>query len=290
MSELTPVSAPPAAPERPADAHKGTFGTVIIIGGSATMMGAPALCAAAALRSGAGLVKIATTPDVLPVAITIEPGATGILFDDDVNECVNRVDEADPDGEAILAIGPGLGRSERTGELVMALLRGTRTVVLDADGLNLLAATGRPRPGGDAQPLVMTPHPGEFARLATPMGIEHSPTDPDERPLAAAALAEAHQAVVLLKGVNTIVTDAKKIYVNQTGNPALAVAGSGDVLTGLIAALLAQGMPAFDAACLGAHLHGLAADLWAADHTQAGLPAPDLARMLPLTLREHRQS
>jgi NAD(P)H-hydrate epimerase len=159
--------------------------------------------------------------------------------------------------------------------------------VLDADGLNLLARTGRPRPRGDAD-IILTPHPGEFARLAKPLGITDSPTDANTRPDAAAKLARAHQGIVLLKGRHTIVTDGERLYINQTGNPALSTAGSGDILTGLIAALLAQGAPAFDAAVLGAYLHGLAADRWAERHGRAGLRAPDLADELPDAFEQHR--
>jgi len=280
-------------PDRPADAHKGTFGTVIIVGGSPAMMGAPALCAAAALRSGAGLVKIATAPIVLAVALAVEPGATGIPLDDlsdDADASAGRIDEADPDASAVLAVGPGLGRTAGAGRLVMRLLEaGGRAVVLDADGLNHLAATGKaalrpPKTG----PLVLTPHPGEFARLAKPLGITHSPTDPNTRPAAAAALAQAHGAVVLLKGPHTVVTDGHRLYVNQTGNPALATAGSGDVLTGLIAALIAQHLQPFDAAALAAHLHGLAADLWSGQHGPSGLTARDLANLLPDAFNQRR--
>ncbi len=280
MQDLTPVNTLPDVPGRPADAHKGTFGTVIVVGGGRTMIGAPALCARAGLRSGAGLVKIATTPDVLPFALTIEPGATGVLLEADADAWRQAIDKADPDNHAVLAVGPGMGLATGGGQKVLSLLRSPRPVVLDADGLNLLARTARPRRHSDAE-LVLTPHPGEFKRLAHPLGITESPTDPASRPQAAAQLARAHHGIVLLKGQHTVVTDGKRLYTNQTGNPALSTAGSGDVLTGLIAALMAQGLPAFDAACLGAHLHGLAADQWAKQHGPRGIRAQDLADALP---------
>ena len=288
MQDLTPVSAIPDPPARPKDAHKGTFGTVIVVGGSATMIGAPALCARAALRSGVGLVKIATSPDVLAHALSIEPGATGVLLTGGADHWRQAIDRADPDGKAVLAVGPGMGLAEGGGQKVLSLLRGDRPIVLDADGLNLLARTGRPRPRGEA-PLVLTPHPGEFARLAEPFGITESPTDTDTRPRAAAKLADIHHAVVLLKGRHTVVTDGKQLFINQTGNPALATAGSGDVITGLIASLIAQHMPPFDAARLAAHLHGRAADQWAQHHAPLGLRAQDLADLLPDAIRQHHQ-
>lgn len=284
------VDRPPPAPDRPADAHKGTFGTVIVVGGCETMMGAPAICASAALRGGAGLVKIAAPAAVVPTALAIEPCATGIILGSDVQDNLCSLAGADPEHRAVLAVGPGMGPSDDARELVMELLRGKRTVVLDADGLNHLAATGqaRPTPGPD---LVMTPHPGEFARLAKPLGITASPADPSTRPDAAAQLSLAHRAVVVLKGPRTVVTDGKHLYVNATaGNPAMATAGSGDVLTGLIASLIAQGMKPLDAAVLGVYLHGLAGDLWRENNGPSGLTARDLTDLLPKAFQQHRPS
>lgn len=288
MNELLTIRDIPAPPKRPEDAHKGTFGTVIVVGGTVTMPGAAALCAASALRAGAGLVKIASTREVLAVAIAIEPSATGILLREGEDDAAG-IDAADERGSAVLAVGPGMGGSDAAQRLVMQLLRGQRAMVLDADGLNLLARHGRPRPAGGPT-LVMTPHPGEFARLAKPLGIEESPTDPTTRPLAAARLAQAHHAVVLLKGRHTVVSDGRRIWMNTTGNSALATAGMGDVLTGLIASLMAQGMNAFDAACLGAHLHGLAADLWRDQHGPSGMTARDLAQLLPDAFQHDRRA
>jgi NAD(P)H-hydrate epimerase len=308
------------------EAHKGTFGTVIVVGGSQTMIGAPALAAAAALRGGAGLVKVATKASILSAVLTIEPGATGIILGDDEATTLHLLDKIDPENKAVLAIGPGLGQEPNTKNLVLALLGGSRAIVLDADGLNLLAASLtplQPREGpgevrtADQQtdraaqsdppatshaqsfpapslrragtgPLILTPHPGEFLRLAAPLKILHSATDPATRPAAAAALARALGAVVVLKGPATIVTDGSRRYTNTTGNPALATAGSGDILTGLTAALLAQRVDPFDAAVLAVYLHGLAADLWANVHGTSGLTARDLATLLPDAFNLHR--
>ncbi|MFW6031901.1 MAG: NAD(P)H-hydrate dehydratase [Phycisphaeraceae bacterium] len=278
----------PAPPARPKGAHKGTFGTVIVVGGSRTMIGAPAMCATAALRSGAGLVRIATEERVLHPALSIEPGATGVLLRGTVDQKLSALDSAGSGQRTVLAVGPGIGQAPEAGDLVGALLRGSRPMVLDADGLNLLAWTGRPRPGREAE-VVLTPHPGEFKRLAEPLGIRESATDPDQRPAAAAKLARAHQAVVVLKGERSVITDGERTFVNDTGNPALAAAGSGDVLTGVIAALIAQGMGAFEAAALGAHVHGLAADRWAERHGPRGLLARELADELVGALRAVEQ-
>ncbi|MCC7409746.1 MAG: NAD(P)H-hydrate dehydratase [Phycisphaeraceae bacterium] len=272
-------------PARPADAHKGTFGTVIVVGGCSTMLGAPAIAARGALRGGAGLVKIATLPGVLPWSIVIEPGATGICVDweADPAAAVSLIEAADPQGKAVLAVGPGLGASDEAGEVARALWakRGTRRIVLDADGLNHLAKAKHSHVQQDAEPHgVMTPHPGEFTRLAASLGITEIPTDESQRIPAAVKLARAYGAVVALKGHRTVVTDGRCVYVNDTGNPALATAGSGDVLTGLIAALLAQGLDEFNAAALGVRLHGKAGDLWAATNGSSGLRAVELADLL----------
>lgn len=288
MGNPEPTTSLPSLPARAVDAHKGTFGTVIVVGGCGTMIGAPALCASSALRSGAGLVKVAVPASIVPAVITIEPSATAIALGNDTESAIALLDEADPDQRAVLAVGPGWGRDDTRRSMLEGILAGARPVVLDADGLNVLAEMGvpRPRPG---PPLLLTPHPGEFRRLAEPLGIVDSPTDDQTRPAAASRLADTHDAVVVLKGHRTIVADSKRYRVNQTGNPALATAGSGDILTGTIAALWGQGMTAFDAATLGGHLHGLAADLWVGRHGDRGLTALDLARSLPAAFERYRE-
>lgn len=271
------------APARPADAHKGTFGTVIVIGGSDTMIGAPALCARAALRAGVGLVKVACPPSILPHILTIEPSATGIAIGREPEDALAQIELADPEKKAVLAVGPGLGQDNVRGELVQSLLRGERPIVLDADGLNLLTK-GLKHQADLAEitaPLVLTPHPGEYRRLAEALGIEANPIDPNLRVSASAELACALQSVVVLKGQHTVIADPNCYAINRTGNPALATAGSGDVLTGTIAALIAQGMLPFDASRLGAHVHGKAADQWAEQYGDRGLRAIELADQLP---------
>jgi NAD(P)H-hydrate epimerase len=282
MDQVTAIPAPPA---RPDDAHKGTFGTVIVVGGCATMIGAPAICATAALRGGVGLCKIATEPRVLPFVLSVQPSATGIELGDDATV----IDHADPAGRAVLAIGPGLSTAQRAAGLIEPLLfapHHARPYVLDADGLNLLAETGRRLNNG--VPRVLTPHPGEFRKLAQPLGITHDSTDETQRPDAAGELATLHRSTVVLKGHRTVVSDGQRVFMNDTGNAALATAGSGDVLTGLIAALLAQGMDAFDAAVLGVHAHGLAADNWAQQFGASGMTAMDLAERAPAALHTLR--
>ena len=274
------------APPRPADGHKGTFGTVIVVGGCDTMIGAPALCARAALRSGVGLVKIACPAKILPHVLTIEPSATGIALGNEPEDALAQIELADPDQKAVLAVGPGLGQENVRGELVAALLQGPRAMVLDADGLNLLAKRIREIEPQEHAPLVLTPHPGEYRRLADALGIEANPVDPDLRVHATSQLASQLNAIVVLKGQNSVIADSEHYAINRTGNPVLATAGSGDVLTGTIASLIAQGMLPFDAARLGAHVHGAAADQWTKQRGCRGLRAIELADELSAAISD----
>jgi len=273
------TSLPAGLPGRPSDGHKGTFGTVIVVAGSATMPGAAAMAARAALRGGAGLVKVAGDQGLLDRVLAIEPSATGLLIEDagDGRAWLEGLRSADPDGRAVLAVGPGLGSMADT--LLPGLINDARAAVIDADGLTALAVSGRRlRRRG---PTVLTPHPGEFRRLALAVQLRLDPTDEDQRPEAARRLAEAHEAVVALKGMGTIVSDGRRAYRNTTGNAAMATAGTGDVLTGLTAALLAGGMSAYDAACVAVHVHGAAGDLWTSEHGDRGMLARELADRIP---------
>ncbi|MEQ9453483.1 MAG: NAD(P)H-hydrate dehydratase [Phycisphaeraceae bacterium] len=279
-------------PPRPQDAHKGTFGTVLVVGGSIGMIGAPALVARAAFRTGVGRVKIAAPAEVLHPIIALEPSATGFILPEDPKEALAAIDRADPEKKAILAIGPGLGITRTTQSIVEHLLADQpRAVVLDADGINALASLLRQRcliPGSTPPRLVLTPHPGEFGRLASALGIDASPTDPVQRPHAAQALAEALSATVVLKGHKTqIAATCNRAAENNTGSAALATGGTGDVLTGTIASLLAQGMDPFNASRLAVHLHGRAADLWSQHHTDRGLLARELADHLTQAIANH---
>lgn len=272
------IESPPPLPPRPEAAHKGDFGTVVVVGGCRTMIGAPAFCAAGALHIGAGRVRLAVPPDILTAALTLEPGATGLLFDgaDAIDAALNAIDAK---GQAVLAVGPGWGTSTNHGPLLETLWGGPRALVLDADGLNVLAGLGLGRSTSTAA-RILTPHPGEFRRLAAAAGIDLDPIRPSDRPAAAAALAQAHGAVVVLKGHRTIVSNGTRTYTNPSGNVALATAGSGDVLTGAIAGLLAQSMPPLEAATLGVYLHGAAADRWAQQYGPRGLTATRLVDQL----------
>lgn len=271
----------PSAPVRLADAHKGTFGRVLVIGGSRGMSGAPSLAGLGALRGGAGLVYVAVPSEILPIVAAIEPSCLTIpLATDEEHGCLS-IDGLNGlrtacEGKDVIALGPGLGQSRGVAAIVKSLFAELpQPMVVDADALNVLAASGG-NPASSAGPRILTPHPGEFARL---IGSDIA-TVQSQRARLAAEFAADHGVIVLLKGQGTIITDGDRVAINRTGNPGMATGGSGDVLTGLIAALLAQGMPAFEAAQLGAHLHGLAGDLAAAELSQPGMIASDLPRFL----------
>ncbi len=264
------VRSVPALPRRARDAHKGDCGTVLVIAGSRSMLGAAVLCATAALRGGAGLVRVALPTELQPLLPLAVPAATTI------SRAANELRLAAATADAIV-IGPGLGAAPSTRALVDTVLRvRTGPAVLDADALNVLAPLRRPLPRGED--LVLTPHPGEAGRLLGTGGARVQ----SDRTGALAALCERSGAVVVLKGAGTLVGDGSRCFTNRTGNPGMATGGSGDVLAGLLAALLAQGMTPFDAARLAVHVHGRAGDRVARRLSPAGLVATDL----PLAIAE----
>ncbi|MBL9079685.1 MAG: NAD(P)H-hydrate dehydratase [Planctomycetes bacterium] len=262
------VRLPPMPAPRPRGAHKGDAGTVLVVAGSHDMLGAAVLCADAALRGGAGLVRVALPRALQPLLPLAVPAATTLP------RTVGRVRAAAAAADAVV-VGPGLGASAATRSLVRAVLAASRApVVLDADALNVLAPLRAPL--RCAGPVVLTPHPGEAARL---LGSDSGAVQRDRR-AALAALCARSGAIVLLKGAGTLVGDGRRCFTNRTGNPGLATAGAGDVLAGLLAALLAQGEAPFAAACLAAHLHGAAADRLARRTSERGLVASDLPRAI----------
>lgn len=279
---------PPKLPPRDAHSHKGDYGRALLIGGSLGMAGAPALAGMACLRSGAGLVAIATPRCVQATVAGFYPAYTTHALPDDgerlTTQAAPAIDALMMEADAI-AIGPGLGRGAALNDLVAAAWASAKPQVIDADGLNALAAS-REKLAAPAGPRVLTPHAGEFARLA---GEKlNDPNDDAQRRERAAALARScgGETVVLLKGPRSVVTDGERFAVNATGNPGMATGGSGDVLTGVVTALLAQGLSAFDAARLGAHVHGLAADLAAAMLGEVSLTAVELVDHLPAAWKQ----
>ena len=292
LLDVTAEPLPSLAP-RAADGHKGDYGRVLIVAGSRGMAGAAALCGMATLRSGAGLVTVATPASVHATVASFSPCYMTVPLvpdEDGVADFANVVDlVAAKNSFDVWAVGPGLGQSAGVAELVAQLYREVpKPMVVDADGLNALATgLGRnpkllDRPAG---PRLLTPHPGEFARLAgaPPTG------SPSERAEQAAELCRHDSSgatVVVLKGHGTVVCDGRRFAVNSTGNPGMATGGTGDCLTGVIAALVAQGLSPWDAARLGVHVHGLAGDLAARELGEISLIASDLITHLPQAFKQ----
>jgi NAD(P)H-hydrate epimerase len=281
--ELEPVQELPRLARRRPEAHKGDFGTVFVIAGSRGMAGAAALVGASALRCGAGLVRIASPREVQPTVASFEPSYMTWPLPEDTEGCVDfpaaaRDIERWLESADVVAMGPGLGRGKSLPALVAWLLRSLeRPIVLDADGLNALEGDCGPIKSRSA-PLVITPHPGELARLTGMTTAEVQ----SARLESACKLLDAYGSdlVVVLKGHETIVTDGRRVYVNQSGNPGMATGGSGDCLTGAIAALIGQKLSPFDASVLGVHAHGLAGDMAANDSGQVGMIAGDIVEQL----------
>ncbi len=267
-------------PDRNPWGHKGDFGKLLLLCGSRGYTGAAFFAAMGALRSGAGLVFLGVPESIYgieavkfnePVIFPL-PDADGRLSADAVPEILSRL----PRMDAVL-VGPGLGQSEGTLAVVRAVLEKAECpVVVDADGINVLRAH-RDLLRGRKSPTILTPHDGEFARLGGIIG--------EDRMAAAAALADDLGCVVLLKGHETCVTDGTDGYINPTGNSGMAVGGSGDVLAGIITALLGAGLPPLEAAACGAWLHGAAGDRCAAELGQYGMLPTDMLNALPRLMK-----
>jgi hydroxyethylthiazole kinase-like uncharacterized protein yjeF len=290
---LTEDAFPAALIPRAEDTHKGDFGNVLLVGGSRGKSGAIAMAAEAALRSGAGLVTAAVPTGILPVvaghmaevmteplAETAQGGISGSVVDS------GRLDELLA-GKDVFALGPGIGRDPETSRAVREMV-GARSipVVLDADGINAFQGRAEELGAGDS-PLVLTPHPGELARL---LGCDTAQVQ-SERLRVARRLGADHAVYVVLKGYRTVVACPDgRAFINPTGNAGMATAGSGDVLTGMIAGVLGQPhLGGFEERlCLAVYLHGLAGDIAAAELGLEVMTARDLIRFLPAAWTELR--
>ncbi len=275
-------------PERPISGHKGTFGHALIIGGAPGKSGAAALAGSAAGRSGCGLVTVATPAsvhDIIEVKLTevmsapLATDATGLIARGAIEQLPELIA-----GRQVVAFGPGVGQSAELGDVLEWLLSYVQVpVVIDADGLNLLAQRPELLTRTRRPPLILTPHPGEMARLS---GLSVAEIQSGRYEIAR-EFAVKNRVVLLLKGMRTIIAAPDgRININASGCDALASGGSGDVLTGLIAGLVAQGLESFEAATLGAWLHGRSAESAAQLHGNAGVIASDLISWLPQTRHE----
>jgi len=277
---------------RKTDSHKGDFGHIFILAGSARFSGAAVLCAEAAMRCGAGMVTLGIPESLNNAIIKIKPkevmtfpltetseGTLSLSGYKKIKDFAKDID--------VLALGPGLTRNKSTQALVRKVMSKIhKPMVIDADGLNALV--------GHLETLyairhtlyakILTPHPGEMSRLA---GISMAKIQKNRKEIAR-KFARGYNVTVVLKGNKTVVADYKdNLYINRTGNPGMATAGSGDVLTGIIAAFLGQGLNGFQASKYGTYLHGLAGDLAAKEKTQMGMIASDIIAKIPEAIKKY---
>ena len=267
-------------PDRDPWGHKGTFGKVLLLCGSRGYTGAAYLAAMGALRSGAGLVFLGVPESIYdieavklnePVVFPLpdDRGKLGVLS-------IPAIEERLPQMDAVL-IGCGLGQSTGTQAVVRAVLEGARCpVVVDADGINVLKEH-KDILRGRAYPTILTPHDGEFLRFGGTLG--------EDRMASASYFSREWNCILLLKGHRTCITDGQIGYINETGNPGMAVGGSGDILAGMIVSLLGQGLQPLEAAACAAWIHGAAGDLCAAEIGQYGMLPTDMLTRIPRLMK-----
>ena len=253
-------------PERPKNSNKGTFGKVLNIAGSNYMRGAGYLSSVSALKIGAGYVEILSSERVLKTVSNLAPEIVLVP--------ISKLDEVIDDA-TVISIGCGLSTTDEAIGLFLKTLnlRTNQPIIIDADGLNILSKMEFDF-GGNA---VLTPHPKEASRLLN-CSLDDILKDVKQ---SAGKISEKYNCITVLKTHQTIVTDGERFYQNRSGNSALAKAGSGDVLCGMITGLVAQGVNLFDASALGAYLHGLTGELASKDMTEYGVLATDLVNYIP---------
>lgn len=277
---------------RRVDSHKGDFGNIFILAGSRRYSGAVVLCAEGAMRSGAGLVTLGIPKSLNPAIIKIKPkevmtfplpetkeGTLSLAGYERIKDFIKNID--------ILVLGPGLTQNKSTQVLVRKLIsKVNKPTVIDADGLNALVRhlkILRDNERTKKRETILTPHPGEVARL---LDINVKKVQGNRKEVAK-KFARDYKVTVVLKGHHTVVVDYKNnLYINKTGNPGMATAGSGDVLTGMIAAFLGQGLNAFNASKYAVYLHGLAGDLAAREKTQLAMIASDIIAKIPQAIKK----
>jgi len=274
---MNPLKDLPPLPERGPDTHKGTYGRILLISGSLGMSGAAILAARAAYRAGSGLVTVGIDRDVFS---TISPAVPEAIFLD-TRAWWERFTPELLNGYQAVLLGPGIGTTVNRDLALWILENRKGPLVVDADGLNIIASENSANlpPARDR---IWTPHPGEFSRLTG-----ERPRGDGERVAAAERFVKARGGVLVLKGHRTVVMDGERYAINETGNPGMATAGSGDVLGGMIAALLGQDMEPFQAARASVYLHGRAGDLAARELGEISLISCDLIDWLPRAILEY---
>jgi NAD(P)H-hydrate epimerase len=292
MNLITSLDIAPLIGPRPRNSNKGSFGHVLLVGGSFGKTGAAAMAGMAALRSGAGLSTIATPRSALPTVASFHPEIMTEPLEETADGSISLPAltqlESLSKGKTVLAIGPGISRISETSECVRELLRQSKSpVVLDADGLNAFEHHANELSGKD-RPLVLTPHPGEMARLigSTVQSVQR------DRINIARTFAGEHHLILVLKGHRTLVAHPEgEVWVNATGNPGMSTGGTGDILTGMVAGLIAQNPNRiFEAVLAAVHLRGLAGDVACESMGEHSLVATDLLNALPEAFRRTRSA
>ncbi len=279
----------PKLARRRTDAHKGDFGHVFLLAGSRGMVGAGCLAAWGALRGGAGLVTVGCPESTYSIfagklteamCMPLPETASGGLARKGLDQIIEFAYKC-----KVVALGPGLGGDPETAELVRELAsRLDHVLILDADALGAFAGCAE-RFSERKGPTLITPHPGEMGRLIGKSAAQVQ----ESRESSAVDFAKRFEVfAVLLKGAGTIITDGTQLFENTTGNPGMATGGSGDVLTGVVSALVAQRLDHFDAGCLGAYVHGLAGDMAARKYGQISMTAGDIISCLPAAFESYR--
>ena len=274
--------------KRRIDSHKGSYGRVGVIGGSTGFTGAPYLSSLSAMRTGSGYVYTlvpASLQTIMSIKLTeaivrpIEDKETGHFIMESLQDVLMYIKDMDA-----IAIGPGMGVDGDRTYLVKEIIKNAEIpMVMDADAINCIADNTEILNNHHSN-IVITPHPGELARfLDIPVEVLQ-----EKRVFYSELIAKKYNVVVVLKGHRTVVASPKLgIYINETGNPGMATAGSGDILTGMIASLLGQGLKTFDAAKLGVHLHGMAGDIARDNLGEYGMIAGDIAENIPLAIKSY---
>ncbi len=272
--------------KREVNTHKGSYGCVLVVGGSPGLTGAVCLSAKAALKIGAGLVKVAVSKSLnsifeiklteeMSLPLADEGGHLSAKAFTTLNKNLDKVN--------VLVVGPGAGSSLDTRNLILKIIEKIdKPMVIDADGLNALSTNLKILKKRNNKNIVLTPHPGEFSRLVKK---DSDQIDKNRKGLAK-EFALRYNLNLVLKGHRTVITEGKMLFENDTGNPAMATAGAGDVLSGMIAGLIAQGVGVYEASQLGVYLHGLCGDLAARDKTQNCVIASDLIDYLPKAMKK----
>ncbi len=270
-------------PKRTEDSNKSTFGRILNIAGSRNYTGAAYLSSVSALKTGAGYVTLASTEKVINAVSFCAPEITFQYLNENSEGSISSDNEIkDLQKYNVVSIGCGISNNEDTKHFIFEIigkLSKVQKLVLDADGINILS---NHKGEISLKNSVITPHPGELSRLLN-VPVEEIINN---REMYARITAQTYECITVLKGHNSIITDGEKIFINKTGSSALAKAGSGDVLTGIISGLLAQHVPSFDAAILGVYLHGLAGDIAAEDLTKYCVLASDIISYLPIAISE----